>query len=112
MLKLTVSGAYTAEDDVSGLIHLDVTDAVAAPLLEKDGNLLACTSSRNDKAKVLCDWLDPEQTGKPILLWLNVPSSHVVLCFLLARGPTSVIMHSDWFCPRGFVRFEACTACQ
>ena len=105
---LTVFGTYAPEDDVSVLVHLDVTDAIAAPLLEKNGNFLACATSRDGEAKVLSSWLHPEQAGQPILLRLNVPSSHVVLPFLLARGPTRAVMHTDWFWTGSFVWFQTC----
>lgn len=68
----TVLICNPCEDNVPLLVHLNVPNAVLAPFTQKDSNLLACLSSRDCHADVVCRWLDSEKACEPVLFDLDI----------------------------------------
>lgn len=79
--------AYAAKDDVSALVYLNVANTIAAPFLKEDGNFLTNSAARDVEAEVVRCRLHAEQTGQPILLWLDVASSNILIPLVGARWP-------------------------
>lgn len=69
---LTILCAHPCKDEVALLVHLNIPDAIPAPLAEQNSNFLSGPSLEDTETKMAPSGLHAEETSEPVLLNLNL----------------------------------------